>query len=224
MGLGKKVLDLQAVIRWVLARRVALVILLVMMIPPSWPFVKATGKAATEDGYSTDFEAAELFKIYSLVRRARPDADDGWAWHVAKTVLDESWRHAMDPLLVLAVIGVESDFKDTAISVKGAKGLMQLLPVAAQVSAQERRAMWGDKRIPETPPLYDPVLNIKLGISYLDFLRKSFGDTKLALAAYNHGPTWIKSRIAEEQHVPFGYARRVLYTHQRYRQDTLQAD
>jgi soluble lytic murein transglycosylase-like protein len=209
---------------WLLARRAAFFILLAMMAPPSWPFVKGAAQGIAQIGSASAEEATELFKIYSLVRRARPDTDDGWGWQIAKTVLDESKRYAMDPLLVLAVIGVESDFNHTAMSVKGAKGLMQLLPLAAKESAEERRSMQGDKRIPETPPLYDPVLNIKLGISYLDSMKRSFGDTKLALAAYNHGPTWIKSRIAEEQRVPLGYAKRVLSAHERYRQDTRQAD
>lgn len=224
MGHAIKTLLLQPLTRWLLANRAAIVILLAMMAPPSWPFVKANVQEIAQIGSASTGDAAELYKIYSLVRSARRDTDDGWAWQIAKTVMDESKRYTIDPLLVLAVIGVESDFNHTAMSVKGAKGLMQLRPLAAKDSAEERRSSWGDKRIPNTPPLYDPVLNIKLGISYLDSMKRSFGDTKLALAAYNHGPTWIKSRIAEEQRVPLGYATRVLSTHQRYRQDTLLAD
>jgi soluble lytic murein transglycosylase-like protein len=224
MGHVEKTLSLQSLANWLLARRAAIFILLAMMAPPSWPFVKGAAQGIAQIGSASAEEATELFKIYALVRSARRDTDDGWAWQIAKTVLDESKRYAMDPLLVLAVIGVESDFNETAMSVKGAKGLMQLRPLAAKASAEERRSSWGDKPIPNTPPLYDPVLNIKLGISYLDSLQRSFGDTKLALAAYNHGPTWIKSRLAEEQYVPLGYAKRVLSTHQRYRQDTRQAD
>lgn len=224
MGHVIKTPSLQPLTSRLLARRAAIFVLLAMMTPPSWPFVKGTAQGIAQIGPASAGEAAELFKIYSLVRSARRDTDDGWAWQIAKTVLDESRRYAMDPLLVLAVIGVESDFNHTAISQKGAKGLMQLRPLAAKVSAEERRSVQGDKRIPETPPLHDPVLNIKLGISYLDSMKKSFGDTKLALAAYNHGPTWIKSRIAEEQRVPLDYATRVLSTHQRYREGVLQAD
>jgi len=224
MGHVIKTLLLQPLTSWLLANRAAIVILLAMMAPPSWPFVKGAAQGIVQIGSASAGEAAELFKIYSLVRRARPDTDDGWGWQIAKTVLDESKRYAMDPLLVLAVIGVESDFNHTAISLKGAKGLMQFRPLAAQVSAAERRSLQGDKRITKTPRLHDPVVNIKLGVHYLDSLKRDFGDTKLALAAYNHGPTWIKSRLAEERRVPLGYAKRVLSTHERYRQDTRLAD
>ena len=224
MGSVKKALILQPVAQRILAQRATLFLLLLLLLPPTWPFVKGNGGRVERAGYPVTEEAAELFKIYSLVRNAKREPDDGWIWQIAKTVMDESRRHTMDPLLVLAVIGVESDFDHTAISHKGAKGLMQLLPLAAQASAEERKYLLGDKDIPKTPPLYHPVLNIKLGVSYLDSLKKDFGDTRLALAAYNHGPTWIKSRIAEEQRVPLGYAMRVLSTYRRYRQDAPQAN
>ena len=219
MGSVKKVLILRPVAQRILAQRATVFLLLILLLPPTWPFVKGNLDRVERAESSVTGEAAELFKIYSLIRNARRDPDDGWIWQIAKTVMDESRRHTMDPLLVLAVIGVESDFDGTAVSIKGAKGLMQLLPIAAQASAEERRSLLGDKDIPETPPLDNPVLNIKLGISYLDSLKKSFGDTRLALAAYNHGPTWIRSRIADEQRVPLGYTTRVLSTYQRYRED-----
>ena len=219
MGKVEKSFILQPVAQRILAQRATLFLLLLLMLPPSWPFVKGNGGRVERAGYPVTEEAAELFKIYSLVRSARQDTDDGWVWQIAKTVMEESQRHMMDPLLVLAVIGVESDFNHTAISLKGAKGLMQIRPFVAEAVAGDRKSLWGDERIAKTPPLYDPTVNIKLGVFYLDTLQKDFGDTKLALAAYNHGPTRIKSQIAEEQRVPLGYATRVLATYQRYRED-----
>lgn len=89
----------------------------------------------------------------------------------------------LDPLLVAAVINVESKFDPDATSAKGAKGLMQLM---------DDTAIWAAGKMelgtfyPEQ--LYDPEINIRVGCWYLSKLIKQFeGDESLALAAYNGG-------------------------------------
>ena len=151
---------------------------------------------------------------------------DHWAWGISRTILDESRHHAFDPLLVLAVIAVESGFQDTAASAEGARGLMQIQPYVARALAEQWRSLYRtDKHlIEELPNLDDPTVNIKLGVFYLHSLKKSFPDLKLALTAYNRGPTEVKNRLAEEEVVPLEYAMRVLSTYQSYRRDTRQAD
>ncbi len=82
--------------------------------------------------------------------------------------------HGVSEVLLLAVIAVESAGHTKAVSPKGAKGLMQLIPATA------RRFGVADS--------FDPAQNILGGAAYLDWLLRNFGeDAILALAGYNAG-------------------------------------
>ena len=83
-------------------------------------------------------------------------------------------RHHVDPALVHAVIRVESNYNPMAVSPRGAKGLMQLVPATAK--------RFGVKNI------FDPKANVDAGVRYLKYLIDMFGgDLRLSLAAYNAG-------------------------------------
>lgn len=82
--------------------------------------------------------------------------------------------HGVSELLLLAVIAVESAGQSQAVSPKGARGLMQLIPATA------RRFGVADS--------FDPAANIGGGAAYLDWLLRTFRDDPiLALAGYNAG-------------------------------------
>ena len=89
-------------------------------------------------------------------------------------IVESGTRHGVDPLLLYAVMHQESTFKARAISPKGARGLMQLMPGTA--------ARYGVTNI------FDPRQNIDGGTRYMKFLLDLFdGDVNLALAGYNAG-------------------------------------
>jgi len=172
-------------------------------------------------------EANELFKIYSVLKSEGTNLSDGAIWEISNTILQESRRRSLDPMLILAVINVESSFEHGAVSVMGARGLMQIRPVVAHALANELIGKetetsevlepYFSRFGPEQLDLDDPVLNIKLGVSYLHLLKKSFRDLKLALTAYNRGPTDVKNRLEEDEAVPLDYANRVFSAYHGYR-------
>jgi soluble lytic murein transglycosylase-like protein len=81
--------------------------------------------------------------------------------------------HGVDPILVQALIQVESNYQPRARSHKGAMGLMQLMPATAR-EYKVRNA-------------YDPKANIDAGVRKLKSLIDKYGVFELALAAYNAG-------------------------------------
>lgn len=102
-----------------------------------------------------------------------------------KLIETKSYKYGLDPALVRAVISVESDFNPRAISEKGARGLMQLMPMTA------------DELGVINP--FDPETNIDGGVRYLKYLLDYFNwDIDKALAAYHAGI----SRVIEHTGIP----------------------
>ncbi len=89
-------------------------------------------------------------------------------------LIQSGTNNGVDPLLLYSVMHQESSFKSRAISPKGARGLMQLMPgTAARYCVTN---------------IFDPKQNIEGGARYLRFLLDRFdGDLNLALAGYNAG-------------------------------------
>jgi soluble lytic murein transglycosylase-like protein len=91
-----------------------------------------------------------------------------------KVIANEAKRYGVDASLVSAVIRAESNYEPRAVSRKGARGLMQLMPATA-------------KRLSLTHP-FDPVANVRAGVRYLKELLDRFDQRpELVLAAYNAG-------------------------------------
>jgi soluble lytic murein transglycosylase-like protein len=96
---------------------------------------------------------------------------------------EASNQHDIEYELLQALIATESGFDATAVSPKGAVGLMQLMPATA-----ERYGVRADPKLTLARKLTDPRTNIRAGTRYLRDLINLFpGRLELALAAYNAG-------------------------------------
>jgi hypothetical protein len=141
-----------------------------------------------------------------------PGLDQALHEDLARAILSGAEAARLDPLLVLAVIQVESGYDPAAESAAGAVGLMQLLPGTLQREADELGLAGPDP--------FDPVANVRAGVRYLRRCLDSYPDPDLALMAYNAGPNrlyaWIQAGGAVPAEVK-GYARRVLAEHRRLR-------
>lgn len=98
-------------------------------------------------------------------------------------ICENTEKYQIDPLLIAALINTESRFCENATSKKDAKGLMQI---------REETALWCAQQMGITgftpDAIYEPKINIMLGVWYFDYLLKEFDrDLTLTLAAYNAG-------------------------------------
>jgi soluble lytic murein transglycosylase-like protein len=110
----------------------------------------------------------------TLVQRIRLD-------YIETYIEEAAVKERLEPALLRALIRVESNFNHKATSRVGAKGLMQIMPLTA-AELGSRQAL--DR--------HNPRANILAGTHYLRGLINQFdGDLKLALAAYNAGPTAV---------------------------------
>ena len=124
---------------------------------------------------------------------------------LAATVVEESQRHSIDSELILAVMQVESGFYHMAVSPVGALGLMQILPPTGEELARNMDIEW---RGPQT--LFDPIVNVRLGVAYLKQLSDRYESVPTALAAYNWGPARINRRLRRGASVPSLYIKQVM--------------
>ena len=128
---------------------------------------------------------------------------------LAEVIYDEAVRYNHDPKFILALIVIESSFQNWSVSEQGAKGLMQIMPYVAESLAQELGIEWGGDRT-----LFNPYLNIRMGSYYLFQLVKEFNDLRIALAAYNYGPTYIKGLKEKNERIPTNYFYRIRTVYQ----------
>ena len=91
------------------------------------------------------------------------------------------WEYGVDYEMVKAVIQTESDWNHRAVSTSGAIGLMQVLPSTAKSEFNTPKQ-----------DLFDPYVNVTVGIKYLSELNDRFDDMESTLTAYSHGPTATK--------------------------------
>jgi len=123
-------------------------------------------------------------------------------------ILKAANRYQVDSALIKAIIMAESNYNPKAVSKRGAKGLMQLMPKTAEALGV------GDS--------FDPEHNINAGVRHFKNLLDQFdGDVKLALAAYNAGSRKVRKYRGVP---PFGatrrYIKKVFEYHKYYKNQT----
>ena len=123
-------------------------------------------------------------EMEALLAKVAKTLDPALRAKLAEAVLTESVRAGYDPLFVLGLVSVESSFRLSASSERGASGLMQLMPSTfAWISAREPDIGAEDYAAAE-----DPVIDVRLAVRYIKWLEKRFHSRNEALMAYNAGP------------------------------------
>lgn len=112
----------------------------------------------------------------------------------------------IDTNLVMAVVKTESSFQASAVSSKGAVGLMQIMPLTAEWICNIQKIEYNSEL------LKDRDYNVNLGCVYLNYLLAKF-DFHWAIVAYNAGENnvsdWIKKGVSIEE-IPFKESRKYL--------------
>lgn len=132
-------------------------------------------------------------------------------YQLVDLVYTNSKTYGYDPILVLAVMQVESVFKPYALGryknlkLSGALGLMQLMPETAREIARRLGIV-----ITSDKDIFKPEINMVIGVAYLTKLISSFKSFKLGLLAYNQGPGVVRERLTAKQPLSMEYYRRVL--------------
>ncbi len=161
----------------------ALVVGMMVFMPPTatselYQYVEKDGTLSVTN-VPTDqrYQSVPYDSTYLSSRISKKELEQAIAWYAK--------RYRLHPALLRAVIKTESDFVATAVSRRGALGLMQLMPrTAAALRVRDP---------------FNPVDNIAGGAKHLRHLLNRFnGNLPLALAAYNAG----EYRVKQYQQIP----------------------
>lgn len=138
---------------------------------------------------------------------------------IIRPVLTLCEKHQVDPFWILSVMWTESHFKFQVTSKKGARGLMQVMPITYAALIEEMHKVGipmesdrGEEYLASMYPeayqdvgykiLVSKLRNLEVGIYYLKTLLGSFNHNHFhATVAYNMGPTWTRERLRTNQPV-----------------------
>jgi soluble lytic murein transglycosylase len=170
---------------------------------------------ATANALRAHGQTARSIRLaWKLVERGQRDAR---VYRLAYPVVDQAElarqarARSIDPALVAAIIRQESSFNPRAVSVAGARGLMQVMPsVGQQVARSLAYPVW------DPVLLFEPDVNLELGIAHLSSSIRQYDDLVRVLAAYNAGGSrvtrWSAKKGTDDPEV---FAERVPFTETR---------
>ncbi len=151
------------------------------------PYIEAN--TAPPGDLESQAEAARVRKLAGYIQETYRVNSDKAQVIVAEAMFNGA-RHDIEPELILAVIAVESTFKERAVSPVGARGLMQVMPRFHRDSVAE---------IGGELALFEPDKNIRVGSAILmTYLEKAEGDLQRALLYYNGSSANPKSPYARK--------------------------
>lgn len=161
--------------------------------------------------YSLDTRRREA-RVFSIMQKLAGQRVTGAPlYEAAALVCKSSDQFGYDPLLLVAVIRVEGVFNPAALgrfrsgAPSGAMGLMQLkYETAVEVGRQLEMEHIDEK------DLFNPEINLVLGVAYLTQLIKWFRSFKLGLIAYNQGPGAVRQTLTNKEPLSIDYYQKVL--------------
>jgi hypothetical protein len=149
-----------------------------------WQELEGEDRAAARDREAVVAESVRKYAEFDLTR------------DLAEQIYDAAAQNRIDPEVAFGLVRAESSFRNTSTSEVGAIGLTQLMPKTAEflqpgISRAELR---------------EPIINLRIGFSYLRSLIDKYGDEDLALLAYNRGPGTVDRALKRGEDPDNGYA------------------
>lgn len=163
---------------------------------------------ASEKQYQTLRKANETYKAIKTLTRDRFTEDE--VVKLAAIILRQSKLYGFDPLLIVSIIQVESQFHPSANGryrsgrLSGAKGLMQIKPSTVESVAKRLGMEFNPQN------LLDEEANVFWGAAYLTRLLLHFGDIRTAIIAYNVGIGNVSSKLSRGEILPKRYYHKVM--------------
>ncbi|MBC8283079.1 MAG: tRNA (adenosine(37)-N6)-dimethylallyltransferase MiaA [Nitrospinae bacterium] len=154
------------------------------------------------DGYSESLKLLHLYKDFATKSGERTLSPRFWKYFFPlayrDAVASSSKYRNVDPNFVNGIIRQESLFDSNALSPAGARGLMQIMPATGKKLYPKTKL----KKPFEADALFEPDLNIRLGVKYVSQLNKRFGENGThILISYNAGPHVLKKWLKRFGHL-----------------------
>lgn len=155
---------------------------------------RAETMGALSDVSRLENELEQLRRVQKYSTDFRIPAD------LADAIHEAAQREDLSPDIAFRLVATESSFRKRAISPVGAIGYTQVMPSTAA---------WLEPGVSDDD-LFDRDTNLRLGFRYLRMLLDQYGDTRIALLAYNRGPGVVSALMLRGKDPSNGYARQIL--------------
>ena len=154
------------------------------------------------DGYPESLKLLHLYKEFATKSGERDLSPQFWKFFFPLAYSDAVEKNSkyrkVDPHFINGIIRQESLFDSRALSPAGARGLMQIMPATGKKLYSKTKL----KKPFEADVLFEPDLNIKMGVKYVSQLNKRFGNNGThILISYNAGPHILKKWLKRFGHL-----------------------